>query len=139
MPDVELIKSRLRVAETDAKARKETMMATKVSRSSGNVFGDLGLKKPEELLAKTKLAARIVQLLEDQKLNQTQAARRLGIDQPKVSQIYRGRLDDFSLERLMRFLTALNQDVRIVVEDKPRRGRWSPDHRSRVRRCVSFG
>jgi predicted XRE-type DNA-binding protein len=64
-----------------------------------------------------------VQILEQQKVNQTQAARLLGIDQPKVSQIYRGRLDDFSLERLMRFLTALHQDIRIVVEEKPRRGR----------------
>jgi predicted XRE-type DNA-binding protein len=99
------------------------MATTKVSRGSGNVFRDLGLKNPEELLAKTKLAARIVQILEEQKLNQTQAARLLGIDQPKVSQIYRGRLDDFSLERLMRFLTALHQDVRIVVEGKRRRGR----------------
>ncbi len=99
------------------------MSTTKVSRGSGNVFRDLGLRNPEELLAKTKLAARIVQILEQQKLNQTRAARLLGIDQPKVSQIYRGRLDDFSLERLMRFLTALHQDIRIVIEEKPRRGR----------------
>ena len=77
-------------------------MATKVqvSRGSGNVFRDLGLQNPEELLAKTKLAARIVQIVEGRKLSQTQAAKLLGIDQPKVSQIYRGRLDDFSLERL---------------------------------------
>ena len=99
------------------------MATKKVYRGSGNVFRDLGLKNPEELLAKTKLASRIVQILEKQKLSQTQAAGLLGIDQPKVSQIYRGRLDDFSLERLMRFLTALHQDIRIVVEDKPRRGR----------------
>lgn len=95
----------------------------RVSRGSGNVFRDLGLKNPEELLAKTKLATRIVQIVEARKLSQTQAAKVLGVDQPKVSQIYRGRLDDFSLERLMRFLTALDQTIRIVVEDKPRRGR----------------
>ena len=85
-------------------------MTTKarVSRGSGNVFRDLGLKNPEELLAKTKLAARIVQIVEGRRLSQTQAAKVLGIDQPKVSQIYRGRLDDFSLERLMRLLTALD-------------------------------
>jgi predicted XRE-type DNA-binding protein len=99
------------------------MATKKVSRGSGNVFRDLGLKNPAELLAKTKLAARLVQILEKQKLSQTQAAGLLGIDQPKVSQLYRGRLDDFSLERLMRFLTALHQDIRIVVEDKPRRRR----------------
>ena len=96
---------------------------TEVRRGTTNVFRDLGLKNPEELLAKAKLAARIVQILQRRRLNQTQAAEILGVDQPKVSQIYRGRLDDFSLERLMRFLTALHQDVRIVVEDKPRRRR----------------
>lgn len=94
-----------------------------VTVGSGNVFRDLGLKNPEELLAKAKLAARIVQILEERQLSQTQAAKLLGVDQPKVSQIYRGRLDDFSLERLMRFLTALHRDIRIVIEDKPRRGR----------------
>lgn len=94
-----------------------------VSRGSGNVFRDLGLRNPDELLAKTKLAARIVHIVEARKLSQTQAAKLLGIHQPKVSQIYRGRLDEFSLERLMRFLTALDQNVRIVVERKSRRGR----------------
>lgn len=90
---------------------------------SGNVFKDLGLKNPEELLAKAKLAVRIVQILEERKLNQTQAAKLLGVDQPKVSLIYRGRLDDFSVERLMRFLTASHRDVRIVASETPRRGR----------------
>jgi len=90
---------------------------------SGNVFRDVGLKNPDDLLAKAKLAARIVQILEERKLSQTRAAKLLGVDQPKVSLIYRGRLDDFSVERLMRFLTALHRDIRIVVGDKPRRSR----------------
>jgi predicted XRE-type DNA-binding protein len=90
---------------------------------SGNVFRDLGLKNPEELLAKAKLAAQIVQILEERKLTQSEAAKLLGVDQPKVSQIYRGRFDDFSIERLMRFLTSLHRDIRIVVEARPRRGR----------------
>lgn len=94
-----------------------------VSVGSGNVFKDLGLKSAEELLAKTKLAARIVLILEERNLTQAQAASVLGIDQPKVSQVYRGRLDDFSIERLMRFLTALHRDVRIVIDEKPRRRR----------------
>ena len=99
------------------------MRKGEVTLGSGNVFKDLGLKNPEELLAKAKLAARIVQILEERKVTQTQAAQLLGVDQPKVSLLYRGRLDDFSVERLMRFLTALHRDVRIVVDDKPRRGR----------------
>jgi len=99
------------------------MKKGEVTVGSGNVFKDLGLKNPEELLAKAKLAARIVQILEERKVTQTQAAQLLGVDQPKVSLIYRGRLDDFSVERLMRFLTALHRDIRIVVGEKPRRGR----------------
>ena len=101
-------------------------MATRerdVTVGSRNVFRDLGLKNPEELLAKAKLAARIVQILEDREVSQTQAAKLLGVDQPKVSLIYRGRLDDFSVERLMRFITAMHRDIRIVIGDKPRRGR----------------
>jgi predicted XRE-type DNA-binding protein len=94
-----------------------------VSVGSGNVFKDLGLKNAEELLAKAKLAARIVLILEERNLTQAQAASVLGIDQPKVSQVYRGRLDDFSIERLMRFLTTLHRDVRIVIDEKPRRRR----------------
>ena len=99
------------------------MRKGEVTLGSGNVFKDLGLKNPEELLAKAKLAARIVQILEERKVTQTQAAQLLGVDQPKVSLLYRGRLDDFSVERLMRFLTALHRDIRIVVGEKPRRGR----------------
>jgi predicted XRE-type DNA-binding protein len=90
---------------------------------SGNVFKDLGLKNPEELLAKATLAARIVQIFEERTVSKTQVAKLLGVDQPKVSLIYRGRLDDFSVKRLMRFLTALHRDIRIVVGEKPRRGR----------------
>jgi len=90
---------------------------------SGNVFKDLGLKNPEELLAKVKLASRIIDVIESRKLTQVEAAKLLGVDQPKVSLIYRGRLDDFSIERLMRFLNALGHDLRITVEAKARRRR----------------
>jgi predicted XRE-type DNA-binding protein len=90
---------------------------------SGNVFKDLGLDNPEELLAKAKLASRIVDVIDARKLTQAAAAKVLGVDQPKVSLIYRGRLDDFSIERLMRFLNALGHDLRITVEAKGRRRR----------------
>jgi predicted XRE-type DNA-binding protein len=90
---------------------------------SGNVFRDLGLKNPEELLAKAELASRIIGILDSRKLTQVKAARILGVDQPKVSMIYRGRLDDFSIERMMRFLNALGHDLRITVEAKTRRRR----------------
>ena len=94
-----------------------------VEIGSGNVFKDLGLRNPEERLAKAKLAARIVLILEERGLTQAAAAKLLGVDQPKVSLIYGGRLEDFSIERLMRLLNLLHRDIRIIVDSTPRRRR----------------
>ena len=88
--------------------------------SSGNVFADLGVPNPEEALAKAELASKIGALIRDRKLTQARAAKLLGIDQPKVSNLLRGHLAGFSLERLMRFLLLLGQDIRISVEAAPR-------------------
>jgi predicted XRE-type DNA-binding protein len=83
--------------------------------SSGNVFADLGLPDAEDLLAKANLALHIRRTIEARKLTQVQAARILGLDQPKVSAIINGRLDGYSTERLMRFLNDLGCDVQISV------------------------
>ena len=88
--------------------------------SSGNVFADLGLPNPEEALAKAELAHKITLLIQDKGLTQVQSAKLLGIDQPKVSALIRGRLSGFSLERLMRFLLMLGQDIKITVQACPR-------------------
>jgi len=93
---------------------------------SGNVFADLGLPDADEMLVKADLAHRIGRLVEENKLTQAQAAARLGIDQPKISALLHGRLKDFSTDRLIRFLNALDQDVEIVV--KPRPARLPRDH-----------
>jgi predicted XRE-type DNA-binding protein len=86
-----------------------------IEPSSGNVFADLDLKNPEELLAKAELVQRICEIIAERKLTQIRAAAVLGIDQPKVSALMRGKLDGFSLDRLFRFLNALGRDVEIVV------------------------
>jgi predicted XRE-type DNA-binding protein len=88
--------------------------------SSGNVFADLGLPNPEEALAKAELAHKITEVVRARKLTQVQTAELLGIDQPKVSALIRGRLSGFSLERLMRFLLMLGQDIKITVQACPR-------------------
>jgi len=88
--------------------------------SSGNVFADLELPKPDEFLAKAELAAKIIQEIERQHLTQSQAASILGIDQPKVSALKQGKLSGFSVERLMRFLLLLGRDIEITVKQKPR-------------------
>lgn len=82
---------------------------------SGNVFADLGRSDSDEALAKVKLAYQISALIESAGLTQVQAAKRLGIDQPKVSALLRGRLAGFSIERLFRFLNELGQDVEINI------------------------
>ncbi len=94
-----------------------------VTRSSGNVFADLGLPNPEERLAKAQLALEIGRILKQRKLTQRAAATLMGIDQPKVSHLLHGRLSGFSTERLMGFLTALGRDIEIVVRTPPRRRR----------------
>lgn len=86
------------------------------TRSGGNVFADLELPEPEELLAKAALAHQICTIVEERGLIQTQAAQVLGITQPKVSLLIRGRLAGFSMERLVRFLLRLECDVEITVK-----------------------
>ena len=86
-----------------------------LTRSSGNVFADLGLADADDLMAKANLALHIRRAIKSRKLTQMQAARLLGLDQPKVSSIVNGHLDGFSTDRLMRFLTDLGCDVQISV------------------------
>jgi predicted XRE-type DNA-binding protein len=99
---------------------KKGEVATPVTESSGNVFADMGLPEAEEELTKAQLASHIRQAIKRQRLTQAAAAALMGIDQPKVSALLNGRLANFSSERLMRLLTALGQDVDIMVRAKPR-------------------
>jgi predicted XRE-type DNA-binding protein len=89
-------------------------------KSTGNVFADLKLPRPEEALAKAELAQKIAAIIEQRRLTQAQAAAILGVDQPKISALKRGRLSGFSLERMVRFLILLGRDVEIVVKSRPR-------------------
>jgi predicted XRE-type DNA-binding protein len=91
-----------------------------VEASSGNVFKDLGLPDAEQRLAKAELARVIRRLLQDRELSQADAATLLGIAQPDVSDLVRGRLARFSMERLERFLLTLGMDIRIQIAP-PRR------------------
>lgn len=88
--------------------------------SSGNVFSDLGLPDAEELDTKVRLGAAICSIVERRSLTQAQVAAALEINQPKVSALLHYKLEGFSVERLMRFLTALGHDVEIVIKAKPR-------------------
>jgi predicted XRE-type DNA-binding protein len=98
---------------------------TAIHDSSGNVFADLRVDNPEEHLAKSELAARILKIIQSRRLTQAAAGKILGITQPKVSALLRGSLDGFSTDRLFRFLNRLGCDVQInVLPPRPRaRGR----------------
>ena len=76
---------------------------------------------PEEYLVKAELAIQISKLIKKRKLTQIDAAKLLGLDQPKISALNRGRLSGFSVERLFKLLSILDQDIEIVI--KPHSGR----------------
>ncbi len=89
-----------------------------ITKGSGNVFADLGLPNPEERLLKARLASAIYDVIEARDWTQAHAAEVLGIAQPDVSNIVNGRLKNFSVERLLHFLSRLEQRVTITVEDE---------------------
>ena len=91
-----------------------------ITRGTGNLFADLGYPDAEERQTKLRLAQAINAVIKRRRLAQAAAGARMGINQPKVSALANYRLDGFSVERLMAFLTALDQDVEIVIRNKPR-------------------
>ena len=101
-------------------ATQNTEPKEAVTHGSRNVFADLGFPDAAERQAKLRLAYTLNQLLDGRKLSQGQAARVLGLTQPKVSALRNYKLAGFSVERLMNLLTALDQDVEIVIRRKPR-------------------
>jgi len=88
---------------------------------SRNVFKDLGLPNAEEHLVKAQLVFKIDTIMKKRRLKQVEAAALFGIRQPDVSKMLRGDFRQFSVERLLRCLVALDQDVQIVV--RPHRDR----------------
>lgn len=75
-------------------------MAERIRRSSGNVFKDVGFppEKAAHLLIRADLMLQVECVLKDQKLTQSEAAKLLGVSQPRVSDLVRGRVDLFSIK-----------------------------------------
>jgi predicted XRE-type DNA-binding protein len=101
------------------KHEPETGTELEVQDSTGNVFEDMGMRDADERLAKAELARLIRNAVRARGLTQTAAAHLLGIKQPDVSDLLRGKLARFSRERLERFLNALDLEVRIQVGPRP--------------------
>jgi predicted XRE-type DNA-binding protein len=91
-------------------------MSARVTKGGSNVFADLGLPNPEQELLKARLTLQIYKIVKERGLTQAQAGALLGIKQPHVSALMRNRAGNFSIGRLMEFLTALGQDVEITVK-----------------------
>jgi predicted XRE-type DNA-binding protein len=92
-------------------------------RGSGNVFADLGLPNPEERLLKAKIVNELHRLIKERGLTQVKAAKLVGIHQPDLSRLLRGDFDDYSTERLMKMLTAFEQDIEIIMRPNRRTGK----------------
>src|SRR6266404_7134187 len=91
---------------------------SQIDRGTGNVFADLDLPNPDLALAKAELVQRIRNLISERHLTQAKAAALLGLDQPKVSALVRGRVEGYTIDRLFRLLYALGQRVEITVRPK---------------------
>lgn len=87
---------------------------------SDNVFRDLGFPEEEavNMLARSEMIIQIKNILDERKLTQTEAAKLLGVRQPRVSALYTGKLNDFTIDMLMKWLTKLGKRVTINVEDE---------------------
>lgn len=95
---------------------------SKIEMGSGNVYADLGIADAADMLVKAKLAGKIAEIISRRKLTQSTAAEILGIPQPKLSNMLRGRFRGISETKLIDCLTRLGSDVEIVV----RKERASP-------------
>ena len=96
-------------------------MTAKISRGSGNIFSDLGFDNPEEMETKAKLVSQINAIIKKRKLTQKEAGTILGVTQSRVSDLARGGLSGFSVDRLFRLLNKFDREIEIIVKHK--RGR----------------
>ena len=89
---------------------------SKIEKGSGNVYADLGMPDAEEMLVKAQLSTKIAEIIKLRKMTQTQAAGVLGMPQPKLSNMLRGRFRGISETKMLECLTRLGRDVQIVVK-----------------------
>jgi len=111
-----------------AQAREELsnhIMKLKMTRSTGNVFRDLGFRpeEAEHLRIRSDLLIHLQKAIASQGLKQAEAAKRLGVTQPRVSDLVRGRIDLFSVDSLIDMLARLGIRVRIVISGSKRSAR----------------
>ena len=95
----------------------------RVEVGSGNIFADLGLPEADTHFLKAQIVSEIYRLTSERKLTQAEAGKLMGITQPEVSRMFKGRFREYSVDRLMGFLTSFDRDVEIVVKPHKESGR----------------
>ncbi len=90
----------------------------KITKGSGNVFRDLGFPEGEaqNLLLRTDLMIKIEQLVKKSGLIQSEAAKLLGITQPRINDLLKGRIEKFSLNALVNMIARAGMEVKMTVK-----------------------
>ena len=99
------------------------MRKTKIQKGSGNIFADLGFPDAETHFLKAQIVSEIYRLTNERKLKQTEAGKLMGISQPEVSRMFKGNFREYSVERLIGFLTVFDRDVEIVARPHKKIGK----------------
>jgi predicted XRE-type DNA-binding protein len=94
-----------------------------ITAGSSNIFADLGLPDAETHFLKAQIVSEIYRLSKERKLTQVQAGKRMKISQPEVSRMFKGHFREYSIDRLMEFLTTFDRDVEIVVKPHRKTGK----------------
>lgn len=94
-----------------------------ITAGSGNIFADLNLPDAGTHFLKAQIVSEVYRLTKERKLTQVQAGKRMGISQPEVSRMFKGHFREYSIDRLMEFLTLFDRDVDIVVKPHRKIGR----------------
>jgi len=96
---------------------------TKVEMGGENIFADLDLPNADTHFLKAQIVSEIYRLAKERGLTQTAAGGLMGISQPEVSRMFKGNFREYSVDRLMGFLTAFDRDVEIIVRPRKKTGK----------------
>lgn len=112
-----------------------TKTSVAIHVSGANIFADLGLPDASAHFLKAQIVAELYRLASERGLNQTNAGAVMGISQPEVSRLFKGNFREYSVDRLMTFLTAFDQDVEII--SRPRRHAAAIKHATIVFKSIT--
>ena len=100
-----------------------TAKKIEIHEGTGNVFADLGLPDADNHFLKAQIVAELYRLTTERKLTQQKAGTLMGISQPEVSRLFKGHFREYSVDRLMTFLTAFDRDIEIIARPRGKRSK----------------